>query len=69
MKKVTVLLHDYWHPRESIEPMLNKLFPQDKWDMIVTADPEILKNGNVPDLFVSFKDVIEKRSDTHSAVV
>lgn len=59
MKKVTVLLHDYWHPRESIEPMLEKLFPVDRWDMTVTADPETLKSDDVPDLLVSFKDVIE----------
>ena len=59
MKKVTVLLGDYWHPRSSIEPMLGELFPESRWSMTVTEDPEALKADDVPDLLVSFKDVIE----------
>lgn len=59
MKKVIVLLGDYWHPRNSIEPMLDMLFSKDKWHMTITEDPEIMKSNDIPDLFVSFKDVIE----------
>lgn len=59
MKNVMVLLNDYWHPRNSIEPVLDRLFPKDKWNMTITEEPKDLVNGNVPDLLVSFKDVIE----------
>lgn len=59
MKKVTVLLHDYWHPRETIEPMLELVFPKDRWDMKVTENAQDLLDGDVPDLFVSFKDASE----------
>lgn len=59
MKKVTVLLHDYWHPRETIEPMLELVFPKDRWDMTVTENAQDLLDGDVPDLFVSFKDASE----------
>lgn len=59
MKKVTILLHDYWHPRNTIEPMLDMVFAKDKWDITVTQDPKELITGEVPDLFVSFKDASE----------
>ena len=59
MKKVIVLLGDYWHPRQSIEPMLDMLFPKDKWELTVTENPEVLISDETPDLLVSFKDVIE----------
>lgn len=59
MKKVTVLLHDYWHPRETIEPMLELVFSKDRWDMTVTENAQDLLDGDVPDLFVSFKDASE----------
>lgn len=59
MKKVMVLLHDYWHPRETIEPMLGLVFPKGRWDMTVTENAQDLLNGEVPDLFVSFKDASE----------
>lgn len=59
MKKVTVLLHDYWHPRETIEPMLELVFPKSRWDMTVTENVQDLLDGDVPDLFVSFKDASE----------
>ena len=59
-KTVLVLLDDYWHRRETIEPALPLLFPQDMWDMEVAQDPGALPARNPsPDLFVSFKDVIE----------
>ena len=59
MKKVIVLLGDYWHPRQSIEPMLDMLFPKDKWELTVTENPEVLISDETPNLLVSFKDVIE----------
>lgn len=59
MKKAIILLGDYWHPRNSIEPMIDLLFPKDKWDITITESPEIIKSNEVPDLLVSFKDVIE----------
>ena len=59
-KTVLVLLDDYWHRRETIEPALPLLFPQDMWDVEVAQDPDALPARNPsPDLFVSFKDVIE----------
>lgn len=59
MKKVTILLHDYWHPRNSIEPMLEMVFPKDRWIMTVTENPKDLMNDDVPNLLVSFKDASE----------
>ena len=59
MRNVTVLLGDYWHPRNSIEPMLDKLFPSERWNITISEDPNIILNGAIPDLLVSFKDVIE----------
>lgn len=59
MKKVIVLLGDYWHPRHSIEPMLDMLFSSEEWDVTITENPDIIMNEDAPDLLVSFKDVIE----------
>ena len=59
-KTVLVLLDDYWHRRESIEPMLPQLFPAEAWEVRVEQDPATLQHcEKAPDLFVSFKDVIE----------
>lgn len=59
-KEVLVLLNDYWHRRESIEPVLPSLFPADVWNVTVSQNPDALTRcEKAPDLFVSFKDVIE----------
>ena len=58
-KKVLVLTGDYWHPTDSITPVLGSIFDESKWDMIVTENPKELSAENAPDLFISFKDVIE----------
>lgn len=59
-KSVLVLVHDYWHRRESIEPVLPLLFPETDWNVTLTVNPSDLRNAaSSPDLFVSFKDVIE----------
>lgn len=59
MKKALILLHDYWHPRESIEPALESIFQKDRWEISVSDDPNVLYDTEIPDLFVTFKDVIE----------
>ena len=59
MKKVTVLLHDYWHPRNTIEPMLDMVFAKEQWNMTVTQNSKDFLSGDMPDLFVSFKDASE----------
>lgn len=59
-KQALVLLDDYWHRRDSIEPVLPSLFPDGMWDVTVEQDPDALfSREKSPDLFVSFKDVIE----------
>lgn len=58
-KKVLVLTGDYWHPTDSITPVLGSIFDESKWELTVTEDPSRLIAENAPDLFVSFKDVIE----------
>ena len=41
-KKVLVLTGDYWHPTDSITPVLGSIFDESKWDMIVTENPKEL---------------------------
>ncbi len=60
MKTVFFLAGDYWHPVDTIQPMVSKLFPEDEWEVVFTEDPaEYLSLNKAPDLFVSFKDPIE----------
>ena len=59
MKKVLVLTGDYWHPTSSITPILDDLFNKEKWNVTLTENPKDLSLDNIPDLFVTFKDVIE----------
>lgn len=60
MKSVFFLAGDYWHPAETIQPLVSKLFPEDEWDVLFTEDPEkFLTLGRTPDLVVSFKDPVE----------
>ncbi|GKX68206.1 ThuA domain-containing protein [Inconstantimicrobium mannanitabidum] len=59
-KNVIVILDDYWHPKASIEPLIDLLFPETLWNLIVTTNPnELLNCKSAPDLFVTFKDPIE----------
>lgn len=58
-KKVLVLTGDYWHPTDSITPVLGGIFDEKEWDVTVTENPKDLSAEDAPDLFVSFKDVIE----------
>jgi len=62
-KTVFVLLHDYWHPRNTIEPLLKELFPADKYFLTVTEDPNYpTAYFKAPDLLVNFKDGIANTS-------
>ena len=58
-KTVFVLLNDYWHPRATIEPLVEKLFPEKDWFLRVTDDPNYpTAYFKMPDLLVNFKDGI-----------
>lgn len=58
-KTVIVLLHDYWHPRCTIEPLLKELFPENEYFLTVTDDPNYpTAFHKAPDLLVNFKDGI-----------
>ena len=35
-KKVLVLTGDYWHPTDSITPVLGEIFDEKEWDVTVT---------------------------------
>ena len=60
MKTVLFLVGDYWHHRETIEPLKSLLFPEGEWKVFFTEDPNTLMDMNeAPDLIVSFKDPIE----------
>lgn len=60
MKKAFFLVGDYWHHKETIEPLKNILYPETDWEVIFTERPEILMELNeAPDLIISFKDPIE----------
>ena len=59
-KKVLILFGDYWHPSDTIKPLVGLMFDDSEWDITVTEDPdELLKCFSAPDLFVSFKDASE----------
>ena len=56
-KTVIVLLDDYWHPRNTIEPLLRELFPEKDYFLRVTDDPNYpTAYFTPPDLLVNFKD-------------
>ena len=59
-KNVLVLTGDYWHPSDTITPLIGLMFPGTEWNVNATKDPnELLKCSPAPDLFVSFKDASE----------
>ncbi len=57
MKKTAiVLLHDYWHPGNTIEPLLPLIFDEKEWLVKVTEDPNYIGATMIaPDLIVNFK--------------
>lgn len=60
MKTVLFLIGDYWHPAETVRPLVAKLFPDDAWHVLITEDPKaLLTMEEAPDLIVSLKDPIE----------
>ena len=43
MKKYAiVLLDDYWHPADTILPLLPKILPDSEWNVRVTDDPNYI---------------------------
>lgn len=59
-KKVLVLFGDYWHPSDTIRPLIEIMFKDSEWDVSATEDPNaLLQCSPAPDLFVSFKDASE----------
>ena len=64
MKKLAiVLLNDYWHPAQSIEPLLPMIFDEKEWIVRVTEDPNYVGAHMMPpDLVMNFKDGIADTS-------
>ena len=64
MKKFAiVLLNDYWHPAQSIEPLLPMIFDEKEWIVRVTEDPNYIGAHMMPpDLVMNFKDGIADTS-------
>ena len=59
-KTVFFLTGDFWHSSESIKPLCQKLFDEEKWQVTFTQKPEDLyKQQTKPDLIITFKDPIE----------
>lgn len=59
-KNVLVLIGDYWHPSDTIKPLIELMFSNAEWDVKVTENPnELLGYNHAPHLFVSFKDASE----------
>ena len=56
MKKLAiVLLNDYWHPAQSIEPLLPMIFDEKEWIVRVTEDPNYVGAHMMPpDLVMNF---------------
>ena len=55
-----ILTGDYWHPTDTIMPVIGHMLPNEKWDVEMTEDPaEFLNKPISPDLLVTFKDPIE----------
>lgn len=61
MKKTALILTgDYWHPTDTITPIIELMLPENKWELQMTENPnDFLKLKETPDLFVTFKDPIE----------
>lgn len=60
MKKyAVVLLDDYWHPADTILPVLPKILPDSEWNVRVTDNPNYIGALFLPpDLIMNFKDGI-----------
>lgn len=59
-KNVLVLTGDFWHPSDTIKPLIELMFSDSEWDVNATENPdELLGYNHVPDLFASFKDASE----------
>lgn len=58
-KNALVLFGDYWHPSDTIKPLVELLFPSQEWNVRAAEDPNLLLQSPAPDLFVSFKDASE----------
>ena len=51
-----ILTGDYWHPTDTITPVIGLMLPDEKWDVEMTEDPaEFLNKPISPDLLVTFK--------------
>ena len=62
-KNAIVLLHDYWHPGDTIEPLLPLIFDEKEWFVKVTDDPNYIGSLFVaPDLIINFKDGVANTS-------
>ena len=56
-KKLFLLVHDYWHYKDSIEPLV-QLLASENLDITFTRNPKEYLGAQY-DLFLSFKDPIE----------
>jgi len=54
-KQVVVIWNDFYHPKEVIEPALNKLFPEDSWEVMKTERArDLLRPELQPNLAVFY---------------
>lgn len=59
-KNALILTGDYWHPTDTITPIIGLMLPENKWEIQMTENPnDFLKLKETPDLLVTFKDPIE----------
>ena len=62
-KNAVVLLHDYWHPAETIEPLLPLIFDEKQWFVKVVDDPNYIGAlMSQPDVILNFKDGVANMS-------
>jgi len=62
-KNAVVLLHDYWHPAHTIEPLLPLIFDEKEWFVKVTDDPNYIgAMFDPPHLVINFKDGVANTS-------
>lgn len=62
-KNAIVLLHDYLHHADTIEPLLPLIFDEKEWFVKVTDDPNYIgAMFDAPDLIVNFKDGVANTS-------
>lgn len=62
-KNAVVLLHDYWHPAETIEPLLPLIFDEKQWFVKVVDDPNYIGAlMSQPDVILNFKDGVANTS-------